>query len=1194
VRVSGDETASAPGAINAAHASQSASPTAVVWCRQVDNEAESPGYTTVPDDFAGRSATLDVIRLVGNLTVNVADTHDYWDPDPSAPLGYYPNLFLYPANGGRYTCLGRMFLSTEDRPRLGMKTLVLDTSSLLDTGEFGATLLRWYASMGAARRNASPPPIPDPALYGLLGEGFLFHRGSTEPVVAVASDLWEPSVHAIFDLIRLLPASLISLGAILAFPYFLPQPKTNLHEFTEQVPLSLALMRVPKQEARGERHEKRLASWEASNVTFRDLTDGIPAASGRAKDATPLVLQYVRDHQDAKLAPIARRVDLVELPRLRSHLADPERQGGKDRRKEMWRIGTAMESAALLLQKARGRHVPVNLETAKRAQSYLQAQLPSPSAAARSGAEEPAVVAVPAAASAAPAAPGSIDGVATLLPPWLKRAAELPTAPTARASRSETVPLSVSDDPSLFPSNGSGTTRDPPVAPSDPSAEPGAGRTASLGPTPSPSFSGQVPGAPSPPSPSMARPPAGAPASVPGTLSGPTVPLPTALPPPPPARVEGPAGPGSAASRPAPASASDNAAWRREFESDLRRFVEERLTAFRESVVVRASAAAEGETKGKLEALIDEKLRAGLSANGPTGSALEAQIRDRLAAAQQEWTAASAGQVAQLKAEWDARLKEAREAFQRSVDESVRKAVELSQSAESRQNEQFAARLTASETRLQQGLVPIVQAELDKRLKAALDGQVAEMTAKGEKTLKLLGETLAQQLKGEFARAVDETKLRSNAIEEGLREGLSAQMDLHLQDAQDRQEEMQRETTKAFAESLDKRFAELDARRAKEVRESEGRIAAALEARSRESAEKLGQLAQELQAKVSRSVDDRLASLEAKTDGKLETRLREMASSQVHAVAELQVGLQSYTDQKVRESLEAERVEAHDEIAGLQREVSTVLAHAIDSAQLDTILKDRFARLGETMRAEHARSIDQRISVAEEHLAAELAEATTKIETADRSIAEQTRELEALEDSIRVELDEFDRRLVVLSDRLIPVVRKTWLRIAELEKGAASPSESELQIASIRREITHEVRRLESTFSERTTELRDRMETAIANQGKVWLTLVRQLSQLTENRRAQAEAAAAPEPIPEAAPPPAPADPDDDEALVGLPALMRSRSARTRVPAVNPLDPEDDESGPPASSAPERDPLAELEATREPPRRRLRRSSGRS
>src|SRR5580658_3516000 len=112
------------------------SPVAVVWCRQVDNEAESPGYTTIPEAFPGRDETLENIRLVGNLTVDVADTQDDWTPGPPQPLSYDPNLFLYPAFGGRYLCICRMFLSTEDRPRLGMKTLVLDTQKLLATGDF--------------------------------------------------------------------------------------------------------------------------------------------------------------------------------------------------------------------------------------------------------------------------------------------------------------------------------------------------------------------------------------------------------------------------------------------------------------------------------------------------------------------------------------------------------------------------------------------------------------------------------------------------------------------------------------------------------------------------------------------------------------------------------------------------------------------------------------------------------------------------------------------------------------------------------------------------------------------------------------------------------------------------------------------------------------------------------------------------
>ncbi|MGI0155825.1 MAG: hypothetical protein ACREDE_06795, partial [Thermoplasmata archaeon] len=454
------------------------SPVAVVWCRQVDNEAESPGYTTIPEEFPGRRETLETIRLVGNLTVNVADTHDYWDPDPAETLSYYPNLFVYPAGNGRYTCVGRMFLSTEDRPRLGMKTLVLDTPQLVANGDFGGAVLRAWASMGgragADRRRAEP----DAAVYQAVGEGFLYHRGTTEPVVIVAAEQWESAIDAIGELIRFLPTSLIALGAFLVFPYFLPEGKVNLHEFTEQIPLALAVMRVPEREALGDRHAKRIQSWEGAPVSLRDLTK---TSAARAKEPLPLVLQYVRDHTDAKILEVSRRVDLVEAARLRSHFEDSDRQGGKDRRKEMWRIGTAMESAALLLARPRGRSIPMTGEAAKRANLYLQAR-PEPEAAAALAAPRPSAL--------SDAGASALAAGASQVPPWLQRAPEVEVPAPGPVA----VPVSVSDDPSTLP-------------------------TGSTAPVPLPAREA-----------ANATPPSAVP-SLPSTAPTPTVPVPTAPPP---------------------------------------------------------------------------------------------------------------------------------------------------------------------------------------------------------------------------------------------------------------------------------------------------------------------------------------------------------------------------------------------------------------------------------------------------------------------------------------------------------------------------------------------------------------------------------------------------------------------------------------------------------------------------------------
>ncbi len=439
------------------------SPVAVVWCRQVDNEAESPGYTTIPEDFPGRRETLETIRLVGNLTVNVADTHDYWDPDPAQTLSYYPNLFLYPAGNGRYTCVGRMFLSTEDRPRLGMKTLVLDTPQLVASGDFGGAVLQAWASMGGRPGSDHPREEPDASVYQAVGEGFLFHRGTTEPVIIVAAEQWESAIDAISELVRLLPTALIALGAFLVFPYFLPEGKVNLHEFAEQIPLALAVMRVAEREAEGDRHAKRIQSWEAAPVSLRDLTKP-PAVRG--KDPLPLVLQYVRDDADDKIREVSRRVDLVEAARLRTHLEDADRQGGKDRRKEMWRIGTAMESAALLLARPRGRSIPMTGEAAKRANQYLQAH-PEPDPAGVAAAARPPT---PAEASE----PAAVAG-ASQVPPWLQRPPEVAVPPPGPVA----VPVSVSDDPSTLPT---GATAPAPLPAAD-AAAPAAPPIGGVAPT---------------------------------------------------------------------------------------------------------------------------------------------------------------------------------------------------------------------------------------------------------------------------------------------------------------------------------------------------------------------------------------------------------------------------------------------------------------------------------------------------------------------------------------------------------------------------------------------------------------------------------------------------------------------------------------------------------------------------------------
>ena len=101
-------------------------------------------------------------------------------------------------------------------------------------------------------------------------------------------------METIFEYVRTLPASLLSWGRSSRSPISSPEPKTNLADFAEATPLSLAVLRVPRGESGGERHRKRVQSWEEAPVTLYDLTDGIPSPAGKGKEITPLVVQYVR------------------------------------------------------------------------------------------------------------------------------------------------------------------------------------------------------------------------------------------------------------------------------------------------------------------------------------------------------------------------------------------------------------------------------------------------------------------------------------------------------------------------------------------------------------------------------------------------------------------------------------------------------------------------------------------------------------------------------------------------------------------------------------------------------------------------------------------------------------------------------------------------------------------------------------
>jgi hypothetical protein len=942
------------------------SPVAVVWCRQVDNEAESPGYTTIPEDFAGRRETLEAIRLIGNLTVNVADTHDYWDPDPAQPLSYYPNLFLYPAANGRYTCVGRMFLSTEDRPRLGMKTLVFSTADLVASGEFGAAVLRAHATMGGQASPARPGVEPDPLIYQTVGEGFLFHRGTTEPVVIVASDQWEAAGQVVLELVRLLPTSLVALGAFLVFPYFLPEAKVNLHEFTEQVPLALGLMRVPRGEAQGDRHAKRIQSWESAPVALRDLTK--PGTS-RSKETLPLILQYVRDHQEEKVVEVGRRVDLVEGPRVHAHLDDAERQGGRDRRKEMWRIGTAMETAALLLARPKGRSVPTTGEVAKRANEYLQAQ-PSISL---SRPTEPAPILAPVSASM-PA-----GSAANQHPPWLQRPTDIQVPPPGPVA----VPISVSDDPSVRAAPAPGPL--PTTAPASPAAPPGG-------------------------------------VAVPATSNA-------------------------------------------ELEAWVKSLVDERVEQLGKPI---ASVPDPALIESKVVGLVDQKVRESTAQSAQAILGIKSDLGSRVAAVESRPVVDPAALLDQVDHRVAENLAEVHQQIQSKFDQV-------------------------------DGQIRAKFDQVDGQVQAKLDPALAQVGESVKQTLQSSSELWAERLREELRQNVEELKARSVRSEEELRAALVAQLDLELAETKDQGNSLREEVEGRVRDLIAERTVELDQKRLKEVRELETRFGILVDGRAKDLEKRLVAAIAEQREKVVALADQRIQQSENRVSTEREARIAEVTEASTAAVAGLQVRLQSYFEQKIRENQDREREKYVELLARLKSEVEQSLTSTTDSNRFDAAVRDRVGRMLEAARTEQEKAVASALGEAEVRLKGQQEEAALRLEHLESKLQQRETDLSRIERNLRQEADDLDRRIQVLSERMMPLVRKTWVKIGELEKGGAASEETEAHLNDMRRELIREMRRVEGELLEQTNELRDRLEGTIAHQGRIWLNLLKQLSAEAED-----------------------------------------------------------------------------------------------
>ena len=646
----------------------------------------------------------------------------------------------------------------------------------------------------------------------------------------------------------------------------------------------------------------------------------------------PLVLQYVREHQDTKIREVTRRVDLVEGPRMQAHLHDAERQGGRDRRKEMWRIGTAMETAALLLTRPKGRSVPMTGEAAKRANEYLQARpgedvlLPPEPVASLGSATSPA--------------PGTLAG---RHPPWLHKPPEIALPPSGPVA----VPISTSDDPSALP--------------------PGTN------PAPAPRATGPPP------------------------------------PPPPPSNAE----------------------------------LEHRLT---------------GE--------IDRRFAELAKSRPPEGADTKALLASAMLDLEAKWTA----------------LVEAR--MHETADKAARAMLAV--------QTDLASRIAAIESR------PVVSpsdvaTQAEQKVLDATDSKFKEISEKVDASVRSSGEMWASRLREELHQSVDELKAQASHDEEEMRAALVAQIDLELREAQEQGTVLREEIEGRVRSLLQDRLAEMDQRKAKELRELEQRLGLLVDGRTKDVEARLQAANAEAREKLAAAQDDRVAQAIKRWSVDGEARLAETNDAQTQAMAGLQVRLQSYFEQKLRENQEREREKYVELLARLKSEVEQSLAKTIDSSKFDAVIHERVARGLEAGRGQYDKLIQQSVTAAELRLASKQEEGVVRLERLEAKIQQRETDLLRVEGTVRKEIEDLDRRIQVVADRALPLIRRTWLRVSELEKAGPAGTETEAHVKELRREMARELRRIEGELLEQTGDLRDRLEATLASQGRIWLNLLKQL-----------------------------------------------------------------------------------------------------
>src|SRR5208282_992481 len=237
----------------------------------------------------------------------------------------------------------------------------------------------------------------------------------------------------------------------------------------------------------------------------------------------------------------------------------------------------------------------------------------------------------------------------------------------------------------------------------------------------------------------------------------------------------------------------------------------------------------------------------------------------------------------------------------------------------------LASRLAAVEAR------PVVSpsdvvSEAEQKLRGEADSKFQALSTKAEESVRAAGEMWASRLREELHQSVDELKAQAGHDEEEMRAALVAQIDLELREAQEQGTVIREEIEGRVRSLLQDRLAEMDQRKAKELREVEQRLGLLVDGRTKDVEARVQASNAEAREKLSAVQDDRVAQAIKRWSVDGEARLAETNDAQTQAMAGLQVRLQSYFEQKLRENQEREREKYVELLARLKSEVDLSLS----------------------------------------------------------------------------------------------------------------------------------------------------------------------------------------------------------------------------------------------------------------------------